>query len=179
MVGSGTIKIVAYKIRDQCATNALYTPTMAACARTLGSLHTGAPETCVCTRNTGGCKRGGFTSTSASQAARPMPCNPHIPHHRAVKSFSVRPTTRAARRCWRSPHLGATFQRRFLPPLFLVTTPASSAADADVGRRIVAMLCIRPIRAVDRIYWYIGCQHVCMLSGFASKAITSYTASVN
>jgi hypothetical protein len=37
-------------------------------------------------------------------------------------------------------NLGATFQRRSLPFLFALTTAASSAADAGVGRLIMALL---------------------------------------
>jgi hypothetical protein len=37
-------------------------------------------------------------------------------------------------------NLGATFRRRSLPSARALTTPASSAADADVGRRIINCL---------------------------------------
>jgi hypothetical protein len=49
-------------------------------------------------------------------------------------------------------NLGATFQRQLVLPLFLLTTAASSAADADVGRRITVVPCIRPNQASDLIY---------------------------
>jgi hypothetical protein len=57
--------------------------------------------------------------------------------HRRCPPF--RPTGRAARRCWRSPTLGATFPRHSLPPARALTTGASSAADADVGRFIMVI----------------------------------------
>ena len=57
-----------------------------------------------------------------------------IPYPNAVRPYPNRPTWRAARRCWRSRNLGATFQRQLVPAACALTMLASSAADADVGR---------------------------------------------
>jgi hypothetical protein len=48
------------------------------------------------------------------------------------------PTTRASDAAGAARNLGATFRRRSLPPARALTTAASSAADADVGRLITA-----------------------------------------
>ena len=57
-----------------------------------------------------------------------------IPYPNAVRPYPNRPTWRAARRCWRSRNLGATFQRQLVPAACALTMLASSAADASVGR---------------------------------------------
>jgi Uma2 family endonuclease len=88
----------------------------------------------------------GRTSAPISTGATVNRC---ISHHDAEKKPANRPTTRASDAAGAARNLGATFQRRLVPSARALTTVASSAADADVGWRIMAVLCTCPNRADD------------------------------
>ena len=79
------------------------------------------------------------------------------PNYQEKGSRHSGPTWRAADAAGAAVNLGATFPRLFLPPACALTTAASSAADASVGRST-------PIAFVRPVEWYTNPIRLCPTS---------------